>query len=244
MSPNLPDPAPRTLERWHFVMMVMWALLLVPTLVWWKESILWIAAMSLYANFVGHFSGWDAARAEARVEAEQHERNAAVEHQRHEESMTTIASLDELTRLATAADDLYVRVSAGPDDDRGRGSVDFATGLRLPGLSTMPLCPPEWWRGRPLEEWVARQVCAYEHLVGDGKRIWVLAGRERSRGPDNEPLVELRQPIGWLSDDVMAEARDRRPSSPRPDDRNELPEMQQAIAAQPVAPLWRARDRS
>lgn len=57
-------PDPQTLKRFHLIMMVAWALLLIPTLLWWKESILWVAAMSLYANFVGHFSAWDAARAE------------------------------------------------------------------------------------------------------------------------------------------------------------------------------------
>ena len=36
----------------------------IPTVLIWRESILWVAFMSLYANFVGHFSGWDAARAE------------------------------------------------------------------------------------------------------------------------------------------------------------------------------------
>lgn len=45
-------------------MMVIWALALIPTVLWWKESILWVAAMSLYANWVGHFSAFDAARAE------------------------------------------------------------------------------------------------------------------------------------------------------------------------------------
>lgn len=57
-------PKARHLARFHLVMMVVWSLLLVPTLLWWRESILWVAFMSLYANFVGHFSGWDAARAE------------------------------------------------------------------------------------------------------------------------------------------------------------------------------------
>jgi hypothetical protein len=58
------DPAPRTLARFHLAMMFVWAFLAIPTVLLWKESILWVAFMSLYANFVGHFSGWDAARAE------------------------------------------------------------------------------------------------------------------------------------------------------------------------------------
>lgn len=50
--------------RFHLVAMVTWALLLIPTVLWWKESILWVAGMSLYANFVGHFGAYQAARAE------------------------------------------------------------------------------------------------------------------------------------------------------------------------------------
>jgi hypothetical protein len=50
--------------RFHLVMMAVWALALIPTVLWWKESILWVAFMSLYANFVGHFSAFDAAKAE------------------------------------------------------------------------------------------------------------------------------------------------------------------------------------
>lgn len=39
----------------------VWALMLIPTLLWWKEAILWVAFMSLYANFVGHLSAAEAA---------------------------------------------------------------------------------------------------------------------------------------------------------------------------------------
>jgi hypothetical protein len=59
----IPDPSPQAMIRYHFAMMVIWPILLIPTLIWWKESILWIASMSLYANWASHFSGWDAARA-------------------------------------------------------------------------------------------------------------------------------------------------------------------------------------
>lgn len=65
---KIPDPAPQTLVHVHLLAMVAWAGLLIPTLIWWKESILWVAAMSLYANFVGHFGGWDAARAELKAD--------------------------------------------------------------------------------------------------------------------------------------------------------------------------------
>jgi hypothetical protein len=61
------DPDAKALARYHFVMMWVWAFLAIPTVLFWKESILWVAFMSLYANFVGHFSGWDAARAEEKA---------------------------------------------------------------------------------------------------------------------------------------------------------------------------------
>jgi hypothetical protein len=65
---KIPDPHPHTLVKFHFVMMNVWLVLIVPTLLLWKDSIVWVAFMSLYANFVGHFSGWDAARAETASE--------------------------------------------------------------------------------------------------------------------------------------------------------------------------------
>jgi len=45
-------------------MMGVWAAALLPTLIWWKESILWVAFMSLYANFATHWSSYQGARAE------------------------------------------------------------------------------------------------------------------------------------------------------------------------------------
>jgi hypothetical protein len=62
------DPEPKSLAKFHLIMMFVWGLLAVPTVLLWKESILWVAFMSLYANFVGHFSGWDAARAEEKAD--------------------------------------------------------------------------------------------------------------------------------------------------------------------------------
>jgi hypothetical protein len=61
--PKVPNPDARTLVRLHLIMMGVWALLGIPTVLVWKESILWVAFMSLYANFGTHFSAWDAARA-------------------------------------------------------------------------------------------------------------------------------------------------------------------------------------
>jgi hypothetical protein len=35
----------------HQLEKYFWLLMMVPTLVWWKESVLWVACMSLYANW-------------------------------------------------------------------------------------------------------------------------------------------------------------------------------------------------
>jgi hypothetical protein len=48
----------------HVVLAALWALALIPTLLWWRDSVLWVAAMSLYANFIGHVSAAQGARAE------------------------------------------------------------------------------------------------------------------------------------------------------------------------------------
>lgn len=62
---------PRVALRVHRILMGVWALLAIPTLLWWRESILWVAFMSLYANFVGHASAAEAAEAKLDIEEEQ-----------------------------------------------------------------------------------------------------------------------------------------------------------------------------
>jgi hypothetical protein len=47
----------------HRCLMVGWGLLLVPTLLFWRQSLIWIVTMSWYANFVGHWSTCEAAKA-------------------------------------------------------------------------------------------------------------------------------------------------------------------------------------
>lgn len=38
-------------KRYHFLLAMMWVILAAPSLVWWKESVLWVILLSLYANF-------------------------------------------------------------------------------------------------------------------------------------------------------------------------------------------------
>lgn len=54
----------------HLALAGVWAALAVPTVLFWKESILWVAFMSLYANFVGHFSAYEAAKAKEQAKKE------------------------------------------------------------------------------------------------------------------------------------------------------------------------------
>jgi hypothetical protein len=54
----------KALSVMHYSLAGVWALMLVPTLLLWKSSVLWVAAMSLYANFIGHLSAAQASKAE------------------------------------------------------------------------------------------------------------------------------------------------------------------------------------
>jgi hypothetical protein len=51
--------------RWlHLSFTVLWFLLVIPTVIWLHNSVLWVGLISCYANAVGHFSAWQATRAE------------------------------------------------------------------------------------------------------------------------------------------------------------------------------------
>ncbi|MFC0863250.1 DUF6098 family protein [Sphaerimonospora cavernae] len=119
-----------------------------------------------------------------------------------------VESLDGLARVVADRSGLYLRYSKGPDEDEGRPSIDYESGLRLPGLSVTVLDAETWWT-RPLRDWVARQVCKYTHLVekGSDRRAWILTGRVVGRGPDHEPLVAGVRPVAWLDEAVIEQAR-------------------------------------
>ena len=52
------------LARFNLVFTFVWIALTPPSVLWWKESILWVIVISLWANVVGHFSAYLAARSE------------------------------------------------------------------------------------------------------------------------------------------------------------------------------------
>lgn len=47
----------------HTVLTFVWVLLIIPTLVWWRESVVWVALMSLWANIASHWAAREAAKA-------------------------------------------------------------------------------------------------------------------------------------------------------------------------------------
>ncbi|MCI7851542.1 hypothetical protein [Klebsiella pneumoniae] len=59
---------PVFIKRCHLVAAVMWVGLAIPSLIWWKDNVLWVILISIYANIVGHLSGYSAARADQAAE--------------------------------------------------------------------------------------------------------------------------------------------------------------------------------
>ena len=43
---------PVFIKRCHLVAAVMWVGLAIPSLIWWKDSVLWVILISIYANIV------------------------------------------------------------------------------------------------------------------------------------------------------------------------------------------------
>jgi hypothetical protein len=52
------------MRRSHLILTILWALAIIPTVLWWKTSILWVSLMSCYANVAGHWSAYQASRTE------------------------------------------------------------------------------------------------------------------------------------------------------------------------------------
>jgi hypothetical protein len=56
--------------RLNWALAGLWTLLIAPTLLWWRDSVLWVALMSLWANIASHAAAALAARAEQVAEKE------------------------------------------------------------------------------------------------------------------------------------------------------------------------------
>lgn len=55
---------PKILRKVHGVLTVVWMLLLIPSLIWWADSIPWLVTMSVWANIAGHWSAYQGASSE------------------------------------------------------------------------------------------------------------------------------------------------------------------------------------
>lgn len=121
-----------------------------------------------------------------------------------------VTSLDEVDALLHEHPDLLVRYSLGPEHDRNEQSIDYESGLQLPGLSCNPLRVESWW-ARPRLDWIARKLCNYAHLQREHPERcgWLLAGHVVAYGPDNEPIVDDWREIAILDPEVL-DAAERR----------------------------------
>jgi hypothetical protein len=62
---------PAFLKAFHGWLTLIWGVLIpITVFTGLKQSIVWIALMSVWANFVGHFSSYQATRVEVRQEEE------------------------------------------------------------------------------------------------------------------------------------------------------------------------------
>lgn len=126
--------------------------------------------------------------------------------------VSRLVTLAEVAELVRARPDAHVRYSRDPRTEAGRGSTDTESGLELPGLSVNPLGAEAWWT-RPLQDWIARQLCQYRHLAQEDddeeREAWLVAGRTVGRGPDCEPLLADVEVIAVVDDSALDEAEGR-----------------------------------
>lgn len=58
---------PETIRRLNGGAAIVWLALIPPTILFWKQSILWVALMSIWANFATHYGAWLTSRTEVRA---------------------------------------------------------------------------------------------------------------------------------------------------------------------------------
>ena len=59
----------RTLGRINGALAIIWLILSIPAMMWWRNSVAFLVFVSVYANVAGHVSAWQAARAEKATES-------------------------------------------------------------------------------------------------------------------------------------------------------------------------------
>lgn len=61
---------PDQMRRVHFWLTVGWLAIAPPAVIWWRNSVPFLVAVSVYANVAGHWAAHQAALAECRIEQE------------------------------------------------------------------------------------------------------------------------------------------------------------------------------
>ena len=51
-------------RRIHATLTVVWALLIVPSILFWRNSVPYLVAVSVYANLAGHWAAYEASKEE------------------------------------------------------------------------------------------------------------------------------------------------------------------------------------
>ena len=60
---------PKNIDRKvHGTLTIGWFLLAIPAVLFWRNSVPFLVYVSVYANFVGHWSSYQAAKAEENIE--------------------------------------------------------------------------------------------------------------------------------------------------------------------------------
>lgn len=63
--------SPGFMRVFNFWAMVLFALLIPPSMLLWSQSVPYLVAISVWANFAGHLAAWQASRVEERQEEEE-----------------------------------------------------------------------------------------------------------------------------------------------------------------------------
>lgn len=50
-------------RRLHAALTIVWALLIIPAVLWWRDSVPFLVLCSVYANLAGHWAAYEAAKA-------------------------------------------------------------------------------------------------------------------------------------------------------------------------------------
>jgi hypothetical protein len=52
------------MRRLHAILTVVWTLMIIPGVLFWRNSVPFLVAVSIYANAAGHWGSYQGARAE------------------------------------------------------------------------------------------------------------------------------------------------------------------------------------